>query len=101
GWLLQVVAQVLRSRGVPQLRESLRLDLTDPLARDTELAPDLLQPARVAVEQAEPKLDHLLLALGERVEDALELLLEQDERRRIGGDGGSGVLDEIAEVRIL
>src|SRR5687768_18563846 len=54
----------------------------------------------MAVGQTEPELDHLLLALRQRVEDRAELLLQQDERRRVHGDHGVGVLDEIAEVRV-
>src|SRR6185503_16403990 len=87
--------------GVPQLRQRLALDLPDALARDPELAADLLEGAGVAVEESEPELDHLLLALGERVEDGLELLLQQDEARGVDGDDRVRVLDEVAEVRVL
>ena len=57
-----------------QLREGLALDLADALARDAELAADLLERARVAVEQAEAELDDLLLTLGERVEDVFYIV---------------------------
>src|SRR4026209_1451524 len=86
---------------MPQLRERLRLDLADPLPRDTELPADLFERAWVTVRQSEPELDDLLLPLRERMEDGAELLLQQDERGRVHRNDGVGVLDEVAEVGIL
>ena len=85
----------------PELRERLRFDLADPLPGDTELPADFFEGPGMAVGQTEPELDDLLLALRQRMEDLTELLLEKDEGRRVHGDHGVGVLDEIAEVRIL
>ncbi len=99
--LLQVVAELLRQRRVPELREGLRLDLADPLAADPELPPHLRQGSGVAVEQPEPQLDDLLLPLGQPVEDQLELLLEENERRGVDRHDRVGVLDELAEVGVL
>src|SRR5687768_10790246 len=99
--LLEVVAELLAAAGVAQLRERLALDLADPLAGDAELAADLLEGPGVAVGEAEPELDDLLLPLAQRVQDRLELLLQEDERRRVDGDDGLGVLDEVAEVGVL
>ena len=40
---------------VTQLGEGFRLDLSDPLPRDTELPADLLQRPHLAVVEAEPE----------------------------------------------
>src|ERR671923_2595191 len=84
-----------------ELRERLRLDLADPLAGDAELPAHLLEGPGVAIDQPEPQLDDLLLALRQRVEHRLELLLEEDERGRVDRDHGLGVFDEVAEVGVL
>ena len=51
-----------------QLCKRLALDLADTLARDAELATDLLERARMAVLQAEAQADDLAFALGKAVE---------------------------------
>src|SRR3954454_18806161 len=99
--LLEVVTQLLGPRRVPQLRQRLGLDLPDALPGDAELLADLFESARVAVGQSEPELDDLLLALGERVQDRVELLLQEDERRRVDRDDSVGVFDEVAEVGVV
>ena len=81
--LFQIVTELLRPGGVPELREGLRLDLPDPLSSEVELAADLLQRPGVAVQQPEPELDDLLLSLRKRVKDRLELLLEEGGRRGV------------------
>src|SRR4051794_19474111 len=67
--LLEVVAELLGARGMPQLRQRLGLDLPDPLTSDTELLADLFEGARMAVGQPEPQLDDLFLPLAESVQD--------------------------------
>src|SRR3954471_12866916 len=84
-----------------QLRQRLRLDLPDPLSGDPELLADLLERARVAVDEAEAQLDDLLLPVRERVQDRVELVLEQEERRGADRHDGVAVLDEVAEVGVL
>src|SRR6266496_625746 len=86
---------------MPKLRKGLALDLPDPLARYAELLADLLERPGVAVDESESELDDLLLALGQRMEHALELLLQQDEAGGVDGDDGVRVLDEVAELRVL
>src|SRR3954469_11487397 len=98
---LKIIAQLLAAGRMAQLGEGLGLDLADPLAGDAELAPDLLQGARVAVGQAEAQLDDLLLPLAQGVQHRVELLLEQDEAGRVDRDDRVGVLDEVAEVGVL
>src|SRR5436190_14816920 len=99
--LLQIIAKLLRPRRVTQLRQRLRLDLPDPLAGNPELLADLLQRPRVPVDQAEPQLDDLLLPVGQRVQDRVELLLQEDEGGGIDRYDGVAVLDEVAEVGVL
>jgi hypothetical protein len=55
----------------------------------------------VAVQQAEPEVDDLLLSRGQGVEDRFQLLLEEDERRGVDRHDRVGVLDEVAEVGVL
>src|SRR3954454_20049753 len=98
--LLEVVAELLRPRGVAQLRERLGLDLADPLAGEAELLADLVERARLAVGETEAQRDDRGLALGQRLEDAVELALEQAERHETGRNGRVGVLDEVAELTV-
>src|SRR5213078_70436 len=72
--LAEVPAQDLRTAGVAELGQGLRLDLPDPLPGDAELPAHLLQRPRVPVGQAEPELDDPLLPLGQFVQDPLELV---------------------------
>ena len=60
-----------------QLAEGLGLDLPDALTGHPESLPDLLQRALVPVDQAEAQLQHPALARSERVEDVLNLVVEQ------------------------
>jgi hypothetical protein len=55
----------------------------------------------MTVRETEAELDDPLLTVGQGPQDAVELVLEQDERRRLDGHDGVGVLDEVAEVGIL
>src|SRR6201986_2981718 len=60
---LRRVAQPLRLRQRLELLERVVLDLPDPLARDVERPPDLLQRVGTRAGQPEAHLDHLALAL--------------------------------------
>ena len=84
-----------------QLAQRLRLDLADPLAGHVELLADLLERAGTPVLEAEPELQHAPLAAGERVEDRLDLLLEQLMRGGLGRRQRAAILDEVAEVGVL
>jgi hypothetical protein len=81
-----------------ELRECLRLDLSDPLSSEVELAAHLLQRPGVAVQQPEPELDDLFLPLRKRVEDRLKLLVEEDGRRGVDRHHRFGFLDEVPEA---
>src|SRR5665811_2258979 len=83
---VEVVPEDLGAARVAQLRHRLGLDLADPLAGHAVDLPDLVERLRLAVGEAEPHRDHSGLALGERVEHRMELLLEQREAHRVGRD---------------
>ena len=85
---------------MPQLAHRLRLDLADALARDAVDLADLVQRARLAVGETEAQLDHAGLALGQRLQHRLELVLQQRERHRVDGDDRLGVLDEVTELAV-
>ena len=57
-----------------QLGERLGFDLTDTLARNGEFLTDFLERVTLATVQAEAHLDDFLLAIGQRLEDRLDLL---------------------------
>src|SRR5581483_10572988 len=84
-----------------ELLEGVVLDLADPLAGDAEGAADLLERARLAAEQPVAKLDHLTLALRERVEGVLDVLAAEHELGRVEWRLGGVVLDEVAERGVL
>ena len=63
--VVHVVLEPAGARGVTELVERLALDLADALARDAELAADLLERAGVSVLEAEAELDDLALAVRE------------------------------------
>src|SRR3954453_10919915 len=98
--LLEVVAELLAAARVAELGQRLRLDLADPLASETELLADLVERARLAVGEAEAQGDDRRLALGQRLEHAVELALKKPERHDLGGDRRVGVLDEVTELAV-
>src|SRR5579864_3954901 len=69
-------AELPAAGGVAQLPERLGLDLPDALARDGEALSDLFQRVLAPVPDAEPHLDHFLLARRQRLEDRFGLLLQ-------------------------
>src|SRR5438270_11332231 len=98
---VEVVAQLLRARGMTQLRQRLRLDLPDPLSGDAELLADFFQRSGMSIGEAEAQLDDALLPVRKGVQDRVELLLQQDERSGVDGHDRVAVLDEVAEVGVL
>src|SRR5437879_7609995 len=101
GALLQVVLQLPATRRVAQLAQRLGLDLPDPLASHVEVAPDLFEGPRATVLQAKAQLKHPSLPRGERVEDSLDLLLEQLVAGRVRRSHAGQVGDEVAEMAVL
>src|SRR5687767_3856523 len=99
--LLEVVLELPAAARVPQLAKRLRLDLTDPLARDVEVAPDLLEGAGTPVLEPEAELKDAPLARRQRVQDALHLLLEELVAGRVGRRHGGEIRDEVAEVAVF
>src|SRR5215217_6071672 len=95
------VAEALRLGQRLELLERVVLDLADPLARHVERAADLFERERARAGEAEAHLDHLALALRERVERAADVLLAEVLRRRLERRDRRLVLDEVAELGLL
>src|SRR5947199_3392329 len=80
---LDAVFEALRLGQGLELLQRVVLDLADALARDAERAADLLERARLPAGEAEAELDHLALALGQRVERGLDVLAPERELGRV------------------
>ena len=59
------------------------LDLTYPLAGDVEMLGYLFEIGRLVIPQAEPHLEHFLLSRRKRMENLVELLMEEFKGRLI------------------
>src|SRR6266516_2082374 len=70
-------AKHLRVAERPQLLQALVLALADPLARDVERPPHLVECARMLAIQPVTELEHLALTLGEHAEHTAERRLPQ------------------------
>src|SRR5207302_2450800 len=81
--------------------DGLGLDLADPLARDLEDPADLLEGVGVAVPEPVAELDDLALAIGQGLEDLVDLLLEHLLGGGVDRALGGFILDEVAEVAVL
>src|SRR3972149_5296472 len=81
-----------------ELLQGVVLDLADPLAGHAKGAAALLERPRALALEPEPELDHLALAVRQRLERAVDVLAAEVERG--GGEGAFGevVLDEVAEA---
>src|SRR5437879_4963609 len=98
---LQEAPELLRARRMTELAQGLGLDLSNPLARDGEVLPDLFQRVLAAVGEAEAQPQHLLLARRERVEDLVRLLAQREADDRLHGRHDLLVLYKIAQVAVL
>src|SRR4249919_4081209 len=99
--LLLGVSKRLRLGQALELLQRVVLDLADALAGDPERAPHLLEGAGLLALQAEAKLDQLALALGQRVERAIDVLAAERRGGRVERRDGLLVLDEVAELGLL
>src|SRR5437867_12363587 len=95
------VPELARARRVAQLRQRLRLDLTDALPREGELPANLLEGSRLAGDEPEAQRQDLLLPVGERVEHGPQALLTEGEGRSLEGALRVVVLDEVAELGVV
>src|SRR5207253_11019984 len=94
---LDAILEALRLRKRLELLERVVLDLPDALPRHAEGAADLLERARLLALQPEPQLDHLPLALRQRLERLLDVVAAQGQRRLLVRRLRGLVLDEVAE----
>src|SRR6201994_5100944 len=91
------VAKLLRLGQALKLLQRLVLDLADPLARDVERAPDLIERARALAAEAVAQLEHTAFAVGEVLERLAQRLLREDLSGALVGRLGALVGDELAE----
>src|SRR6266511_39067 len=73
---LEEALELSAAHGVLQFSDGLGLDLPDALAGDLEDPSDLFEGIGVAIAQAVAELDDLALAVGQGLEDLVDLLLE-------------------------
>src|SRR4051794_30127348 len=95
------VAEALRLGERLELLQRVVLDLPDPLARDVERAADFLERARPAAREAEAHLDDLALALRQRRQRPVDVLLAQVLRGDLERRLGRLILDEVAELGLV
>src|SRR5215218_3543049 len=98
---LRHIAKLLRLGEALELLERLVLDLADPLARDVERPPDLVERARVLPAQPVAQLEHAALAVREVLQRLAQRLLREDLGGALVGRLRALVGDELAELRLL
>src|SRR5258707_5443990 len=98
---LRDVAQLLRLGQRLQLLQRLVLDLADPLARDVERPPDLVQRPRMLAAEPVAELEHAALAVAQVLERLAQRFLGQDFGRSLVRGLGPLVGDELAELELL
>src|SRR6476660_1345969 len=96
--IIQETPQLPRSARMLQLPERLRLDLADALARHRELLADLLEGVVGVHADAEAHAQHALLTRRERCKHTRRGLAQVRLDRRVDGQDGVLVLDEVAEM---
>ena len=94
--LFDVVPELLASRRVTELAQSLCLDLADTFTGDVELLADFLKGVRMAVGESEAHREHALLTGSEGLEHMGKLLLKQGRRSGIRRGGGVVSLGSLA-----
>src|SRR4051795_9961655 len=95
------VAELLGLRERLQLLQRLVLDLADPLARDVEGPPDLVQRPRMLAAEPVAQLEHPALAVGQVLEGLAQGLLREDLGGTLVRRLGPLVGDELAELGLL
>src|SRR5947209_15449544 len=98
---LEETFQLPDSGRVAHLTKRLGFNLTDPLPRHPKLPSYFFQSPAVAVNKAKSLLQHLPLAVGQRLEHILDLLFQEDDRSHVAWIFRALVLDEVAEIRFL
>src|SRR5579871_2780585 len=99
--VVQKAPQLARPARVLELAQRLGFDLADALAGHRELLADLFEGVVGVHADAEAHAQHALLARGQRGEHPRRGLAQVGGDRRLVGQDGVLVLDEIAEMRIL
>src|SRR5947208_8190963 len=97
--LVRVVVE-RRIRKSAQLLQRLVLDLADPLARDVERPPHLLERARFPAVETVTQLEHATLALRQCAQDLVERLPAHRDLCRLVCQRHVVVCEEVAELRL-
>src|SRR5439155_5270763 len=97
----QEAFELLAADGVLQLADGFGFDLADTLASHLEDAADLFQRVGVTVPQAVAQFDDFSLAVRQRLEDDVNLLLEHLGGGRVDRVVGASILDEVAEITVF
>src|SRR5687768_11305618 len=84
-----------------QLLDGLGFDLPHALARDLEDAADFFERVGVTIAQPVTKANDLALAIGQRLEQALDLVLENAVVRGANRILAALVLNELAEAAVF
>src|SRR5208282_1585670 len=107
GWMagltgtLEEPLELPATDGMLKFSDSLGLDLADPFPGHLEDPAHLLESVGVAVTQTVAELDDFALAVGQRLEDLVDLLLEHLLGGRVDRALRGFILDEVAEVAVL
>src|SRR5438128_5651105 len=99
--VLVVVPEDFRAAWMTQLAQCGRPDLPDPLAGQAHAPANLLESARLIVDQAKTQLNNPPLARAQRCQDVLDLIAEHRLAGRLERCHRHLVLDEIAQVGIF
>src|SRR4051812_39215742 len=95
------VAQLLCLGEALELLQRLVLDLSDPLARDVERPPDLVERARMLPAEPVPQLEDAALAIGEVLQRFAQRFLGENLGGAFVGRLRTFVSDELTELGLL
>src|SRR5437868_3467661 len=101
GGVLSDVAQLLGFSQRLEFLQRLVLDLANPLTRDVERAPDLIERARMLSTKPVAQLEHATLSVGEVFERLAQRLLREDLGGTLVRRLGALIGDELAELGLL
>ena len=93
--------QLAGSNWMLQFADRFGLNLPHSFAGDFEDPSDFFEGIRVSVAKSVPQLDDFPFAVGQRLEDMIDLVLKHFLSRRVDRTVGGIVFDEVAEVAVF